>query len=411
LYEKLKKEYQTYIFSGVVDENNKPTPYLEPVLGIYKHECETTKAIAMLQLQIQVIEKPDELILEYDGNCFDIRESIDPSQSPVVITSKKPTTITPYTHPNPSFKKLKLSRSVTGDSFVTADIEIEAIGTLSNPQRICAYTIMEDPNCPGEKIKKLAGTLKVLPNDNKNRKIVNVVLVNVITDIDADGKDLTEGLTAKLEEQKATIRKVLRQAMIDPVFTVVDLDLSGKSKKAVDVQRRNHFNRTYVVNGSLKCYYDGRASSLPAGWKNMEDYLSEQLIAQKGSKYSNYKKVFFMPQKGYSIDKNNAIKPHAGYTSGDNPKNIVIVSNSKASTSSHELLHSLGIAHTWESKNHQEPNVIDKTAPQGLHSFEHLKTSNIMDYSDPRLDFIYAWQAKLANNKAIAEPTNYTPAP
>jgi hypothetical protein len=165
-------------------------------------------------------------------------------------------------------------------------------------------------------------------------------------------------------------------------------------------------------SAQLQCDKD----TMTAGWKNMDDYLSEQLIAQKGSKYNNYKKVFFMPQKGFSIDRDNTVANNgtlSGYTSGSDPNNIVIliVENPKLSTSSHELLHSLGIAHTWESKNHQEPNVIDKTAPQGLHSFEHLKTSNIMDYSDPRLDFIYAWQAKLANNKAIAEPTNYTPAP
>jgi hypothetical protein len=162
-------------------------------------------------------------------------------------------------------------------------------------------------------------------------------------------------------------------------------------------------------SAQLQCDKD----TMTAGWKNMDDYLSEQLIAQKGSKYNNYKKVFFMAQEGYSIDENDAISPTAGeilsgYTSGEN---MVMLLSSISSDTSHELLHSLGIAHTWVSKNHQDPNVRSKTASQGLHSFEYKKTYNIMDYTSNGKDFIYAWQAKLANNKAIAEPTNYTPAP
>lgn len=66
-----------------------------------------------------------------------------------------------------------------------------------------------------------------MPNDKANRKVVKLLMVNVITNID-------ERTTAdfgydeqKLSEQKRYLRKYLRNSLIDPIFETARLDLSG----------------------------------------------------------------------------------------------------------------------------------------------------------------------------------------
>jgi hypothetical protein len=139
LYENLKKEYETYKFSQKVDANNKPYEYLAPVLGLYKNENETEKAIATLEVQIEVQEKPDELILEYDGRYFEITNYVAPNELVVIGKSSAPqaNAPAPYVSPNPNMKKFKLARSVTGTgTFNTEDIQIECIAPFGSPQKI-----------------------------------------------------------------------------------------------------------------------------------------------------------------------------------------------------------------------------------------------------------------------------------
>jgi hypothetical protein len=210
----------------------------------------------------------------------------------------------------------------------------------------------------------------------------------------------------------------LRQALIDPIFTIETLDLSSTGIGVTSTTERDNFNHKYVVGGKLKCYYDHRATTIPTGWKNLSDYLFEKLVIAKGNRYNNYMRVFYLAQSGYSIDKNNLVSPDprngnlGGYTDGANPKNIVMTKDASPTSSAHEVLHSLKLPHTWESKNHLEAGTSSNTVSQAKHSLKFKSTNNIMDYGEfNKQYFLYYWQCIVANNSASAEPANYTPAP
>jgi type VI secretion system secreted protein VgrG len=416
LYEALKKEYKIYPITSKLDSAGQPVEYLAPILSMYKNENESAKSIAVLQLQIEVEgSEPEDLVIEYERAYFEITKNngAPPLLAPESATSTK------EEKPEEKMKQLKITKTVTSGTFNTFDIQIECKASFGTVKEINAYTVTPNPDpAKTDKIKTLAGVLRVMPNDKTKRKVKNIVLINVKTDVDVDGIEekgfVTNNIT--LEGQKTMIRKILRQALIDPIFTIETLDLS--SVGATNTTERDNFNHKYVVGGKLKCYYVHGATTIPTGWKSLSDYLFDKLVAVKGNRYNNYMRVFYVAQSGYYIDRNNQIAPDpavgnlGGYTDGANPKNIVMTKDASPTSSAHEVLHSLKLPHTWESKNHLEAGRSSNTAAQAKHSLKFKSTNNIMDYGEfNKQYFLYFWQCIVANNSASAEPPNYTPAP
>jgi hypothetical protein len=421
LYEKLKSEYRHFTSLNRLDASGASIDYLEPKLAIYKNENENAEAVAVLQLQIEVIVAPDELILEFENEFFDI--TVFTGAAPVVPSllatpaNNAPAANTPA-RPEDRMKQLQITKTVTGaGAFNTMDIQITCKKTFATAYKeIKAYTIMAHPDPANtSKVRKLAGVLKVLPNDASKRKIKKIVLVNVITDIDSIPTTKEEGFLvpgATEAGQKTIIRKFLRQSLIDPVFSVETLDLS-----TITIIR-DDFNSKFVVGGRLKCYHL-HGATVPRGWKDLDDYLYTKLKAKAGvgNKYDNYMRLFYMPQGGFYIDANNTQGPVSGslggFTSGNEPKNIVILNGADLTSSAHEVYHSLKLPHTWESKNHINPIYNSETNPQrnGKHTFKEKTTRNLMDYGPNSAQyFLYHWQCVVANSKATAEPAHYIPA-
>ncbi|TRX31904.1 hypothetical protein FNW52_18095 [Flavobacterium sp. ZT3R18] len=412
LYGRLKGEYRIFTSLNRLDPAGHNIDYFEPKLCIYKHENETTKAVAILQLQIEVTVAPEELILEFENEFFEITlyTGTPPATPTLISTPAAPTT--PPVQPQERMKQLQITKTLTTGTFNTLEIQVECKKTFATGYKeITAYTVMSNPDpASSQKVRKLAGTLKVLPNDKTKRKVKNIVLVNVKTDVNVDGT-AEEGFkagTITIDKQKAMIRKTLRQALIDPIFIIEELDISTIRAG------RDDLNHRYVDAGKLKCYYDHRATTIPTGWKSLSDYLFEKLVLAKGNRYNNYMRVFYVAQGCFTIDKNNLAFPSVGiltgYTDGANPKNIVMTKDAELPTLSHEVLHSLKLPHTWESKNHMEEGTSSNTVPQAKHSLKYMSTNNIMDYGTNKY-FLYYWQCIVANNNASAEPPNYTPAP
>jgi hypothetical protein len=409
LYEALKKEYKIYPITSKLDSAGHPVEYLAPILSMYKNENESVKSIAVLQLQIEVEgTEPEDLVIEYERAYFEITKN---SGTPPLLTPESATS-TKEEKPEEKMKQLKITKTVTSGTFNTFDIQIECKACFGTAKEINAYTITPNPDpAKTDKIKTPAGVLRVMPNDKTKRKVKNIVLVNVINEIGNIPPKAEEGFktgTITIDKQKAMIRKTLRQALIDPIFIIEELDISTIRAG------RDDFNHRYVDAGKLKCYYDHRATTIPTGWKSLSDYLFEKLVVAKGNRYNNYMRVFYVAQGGFSIDKNNLTFPSTGiltgYTDGGNPKNIVMTKDAEVQTLSHEVLHSLKLPHTWESKNHMEAGTSSNTVPQAKHSLKYLATNNIMDYGANKY-FLYYWQCIVANNNASAEPPNYTPAP
>jgi type VI secretion system secreted protein VgrG len=417
LYEALKKEYKIYPITSKLDSAGQPVEYLAPILSMYKNENESAKSIAVLQLQIEVEgSEPEDLVIEYERAYFEITKN---SSTPPLLATESATS-TKEEKPEEKMKQLKITKTVTSGTFNTFDIQIECKACFGTVKEINAYTITANPDpAKTDKIKTLAGVLRVMPNDKTKRKVKNIVLVNVKTDVDNIPITKEEGFVTDnitLEGQKVMIRKILRQALIDPIFTIETLDLS--SIGATNTIERDNFNHKYVVGGKLKCYYVHEATTIPTGWKSLSDYLFDKLVAVKGNRYNNYMRVFYVAQSGYYIDKNNQIAPNpavgnlGGYTDGANPKNIVMTKDASPTSSAHEVLHSLKLPHTWESKNHLEAGTSSNTAAQAKHSLKFKSTNNIMDYGEfNKQYFLYYWQCIVANNSASAEPPNYTPVP
>ncbi|OXA93492.1 hypothetical protein [Flavobacterium hercynium] len=434
LYEKLKSEYRIFTSLNRLDASGASIDYLEPKLSIYKNENENVDAVAILQLQIEVIVAPEELIIEFENEFFDITiftgATPPPPAVPALLTTS--TTNAPATNapangpalPEDRMKQLQITKTLTGASaFNTLEIQIKCKKTFVTAYKeIKAYTIMAHPDPANTtKVRKLAGVLKVLPNAASKRKVKKIVLINVKTDIDSNSTTVEEGfLISGFTEagQKTIIRKFLRQALVDPIFSIEDLDLSSFGQPNTLV--RDDFNSKYVDGGRLKCYIM-HGATVPSGWKSIDDYLYTKLKAKTGvgNKYDNYMRIFYLPHHGFYIDPSNVQGPPTGFslggfTSGSEPKNIVMLDGAAPNSSAHEVYHSLKLPHTWESKNHINPIFNSATNPQrnGRHSFKEKTTRNLMDYGPwNKQYFLYHWQCVVANSNATAEPALYIPAP
>ncbi|MGH1516736.1 type VI secretion system Vgr family protein [Chryseobacterium sp. JK1] len=407
LYEAVRNEYSKGVVSNKLDAKGKPSEYFIPKLNIYKNENEPTPSVVNLEIQFEIYEEPDELILEYEEVFFDIVDYFPSGAvagAVIVGKSSKPPIYTPPT----GYKKFKLAPKTVTTTTSNYDISIECKKAFGLLKQVKAYTIKTDPDPAKPPIKKLAGVLQIMPNNNVYRKIQKVVMINVITDITASGAS-SEGCDAMLEiKEKNTVRKFLRQALVDIVFETVKLDLTGTTQR-ITSKERDHFNKTYIDGGKLKAYYESPKNT-PKGWKDLEDYLNEKLIAVYKSKYSNHIRLFYLPQSGLvSVTETGGTNDWGGYTSGSDVKNIVLPKQGSNYATSHEICHSLGLPHTWKSKNHIKGGTNDpKALKNGVHSFKYQSTWNLMDYSNKQY-FLWAWQWKSVNGAAQAEPKNHTP--
>ena len=399
--ESFKKEYRNV----TIDRNGTSYRYFVPKLILYKNENEQVRSVATLDIIYDVYEEPNNLFIEYESTFFDIIEqgvtvAPPPPQPPLPEVA--------YTPPE-GYNIFKIpSKSVGNHKSLTVEIEcLKPFGDLKGKQ-IKAYTLTEGTNGQPAQ-KKIVGVLDVMPNSKANRKVVKLLMVNVITDVDSD-RQAEKGYEApKLLEQKKYLRKYLRNSLIDPIFKKVDLDLSG-------ITLRDQFNRAYTRNNNL--LYNG-----PTGHQHLSTYLKEKLKeklksilnerlrgktvnleAEYNKRYKDYLPIFFFSQK-YFDDK---LTTTAYYTPN---KVVVTTSRIKPFVIAHEVYHSLGLPHSFENKNHI-PQTLQggnrEIQSNGEYSFGYQMTTNIMDYSDHRNNLFY-WQIKIVRSKAAPEPNNYRP--
>ena len=399
--EKFKSEYRNV----TIDRDGTPYRYFVPKLILYKNENEQVRSVAALDIIYDVYEEPNNLFIEYESEFFNISEQgvtvgPPPPQPPLPEVA--------YTPPE-GYKIFKISsKSVGNHKSITVEIEcLKPFGDL-NGKQIKAYTLTEGTNGQPAQ-KKIVGVLDVMPNDKANRKVVKLLMVNVITDVDSDRK-VEKGYEApKLLEQKKYLRKYLRNSLIDPIFKKVDLDLSG-------ITLRDQFNRAYTRNNNL-------LYNTPTGHQHLSTYLKEKLEkklkailnerlrgktvnleAEYNKRYKDYLPIFFFSQRFFD----DSLATTAYYTPN---KVVVTTSRIKPFVITHEVYHSLGLPHSFENRNHI-PQTLQggnrEIQSNGEYSFGYQMTTNIMDYSDHRNNLFY-WQIKIVRSKAAPEPNNYRP--
>ena len=379
-----KNEYRNV----TIDRNGTPYRYFVPKLILYKNENEQVRSVATLDIIYDVYEEPNNLFIEYESTFFDIIEqgvtvAPPPPQPPLPEVA--------YTPPE-GYNIFKIpSKSVGNHKSITVEIEcLKPFGDLKGKQ-IKAYTLTEGTNGQPAQ-KKVVGVLDVMPNDKANRKVVKLLMVNVITNVDNNERTEVGYNAQKLSEQKKYLRKYLRNSLIDPIFKKVDLDLSGLNTG--DFTLRNEFNRLYTHRGKL---FSKERSSTP-----LSAYLKRNLHTD----LTDYIPIFFLPQKKFEDDRLT--------TAYYNPLFKVIVATNKLKpvTIAHEVYHSLKLPHSFESKRHMPAHIhpLNRSmGSNGKYSFEYGKTTNIMDYTTNNRNNLFYWQIKIVCRNATAEPDNYIP--
>ena len=387
--ESFKNEYRNV----TIDRDGTPYRYFVPKLILYKNENEQVRSVAALDIIYDVYEEPNNLFIEYENEYFEVTEQ-------AAVTVYGVSTHTPQQVPLPEiaysppegYKIFKISsKSVGNHKSITVEIEcLKPFGDL-NGKQIKAYTLTEGTNGQPAQ-KKMVGILDVMPNAKANRKVVKLLMVNVITNINNKfGNDFGYD-EQKLFEQKKYLRKYLRNSLMDPIFKKVDLDLTGS--ETGDFTIREEFNRNYAHRGKL---FSKERSSTP---------LSAYLKRNLHNNLTDYIPIFFLSQEKFEDDPLT--------TAYYSPLSNVIVATNKLKpvTIAHEVYHSLKLPHSFESKRHMPAHIhpLNRSiVSNGKFSFKRGETTNIMDYTTNNRNNLFYWQIKIVCSNAGIEPDNYIP--
>lgn len=262
----------------------------------------------------------------------------------------------------------------------------------SDPRRqntIKAYAYYED------KTHSLAGQLNVV---NYFPVEVDVLFVSVNTRINEVCSSPSTNTNNYLNTQKNNLRRYLSQFMIVPKYKDQD---------------RNGNNQNFFICPNLESFRNKNGDGLDYYGDNNVELLDTLLACFKkryGDKYSKAYKIFFINQVGHA--KGEEI---GGKSSGiGNPKkSAVVFANSSASTVCHELLHCLGLYHSFSNENvNTKRREINFTQGVGI-TYKKCCTSNIMDYSKDKCtgetnpferNSSWKWQWEKARNTIINRP-------
>ena len=231
-------------------------------------------------------------------------------------------------------------------------------------------------------LPELCGMLRILPNDEAHWRKIKVVYFSVKTNTDGI---LRKGIkdTAVFEEKQGELNKYLSQAYVKAEGVFEEIDLTRK-KADWEAYRNACFRRAtedkYVVNYE-KCF----RSLLP---------LLRSKIPSRYNDSSGYIRIFFLPEE--CVQANSVNSPSiAGFSvkkaNGDNLKLTFCFGGHEETTPVHELLHALGLPHTF-----------DGISPHAKYTYEDGKTDNLMDYIHRvgvERKSLFEWQWETINQK------------
>ena len=211
---------------------------------------------------------------------------------------------------------------------------------------------------------KLCGAMLILPNSYKVRREIKIVIIYTETSI-SDKK-------GELVGKEESLRNFLNQAMIDPKITYENLVCKDKNKEE---------NKKFKE----KCAYfnkdDGMYYLKGMNMRTFENHILKFYNEKFKDKYNDYYKIFLVGERS---------EKYKGFTDVWNKYSFCLL-NADERTAAHEVLHSIGLDHTFE-KNSDD------------FIYEGQQTDNVMDYQNKGVA-LYQWQWKLIN-PAIKEILN-----
>ena len=231
-------------------------------------------------------------------------------------------------------------------------------------------------------LPELCGMLRILPNDEAHWRKIKVVFFSVRTNVNEDPAFGIEN-EAVFSEKLGQLNKYLSQAYVKAEGAFEEIDLTRK-KADWEAYRNACFRRAtedkYVVNYE-KCF------------RSLLSLLRSK-IPSRYNDSSRYIRIFFLPEE--CVQANSVNSPSiAGFSvkkaNGDNLKLTFCFGGHEETTPVHELLHALGLPHTF-----------DGISPRAKYTYEDGKTDNLMDYIHRvgvERKSLFEWQWETINQK------------
>ncbi len=268
-----------------------------------------------------------------------------------------------------SFKEISEIKS--GEYEVSQELEIGPIKELKHAYNITVYA--DDHLC---------GALRVLANDKRHIQEKEVYIVNVRTNPTQDNLPshlshytIKEGKpkVGGMDKFVKSLQQGLVKLDIKKNYTVSCMDDEF-------LTFLSEWNGDHVVNLG-----DNQPTS-----DDFRKYLEQKFEDAYGEVDADALKLFFVPhnQKNLEVDANGntSVKfSGAGYAFLDSTFGVMFAGHNEA-TIPHEMMHALGLYHTFEGKS---------TVPE--FTYEYHKTNNIMDYGSPRF-CTFGWQWRVLND-------------
>ena len=344
-YNLLENEYSPININNRKDASGtKLLPYHIPWLSIYREPNIAIAPYAELELLSEVDVVPDEFYIEFSKQYFDISGSTD---SPIDNT----------------VKQYKLPASMKGKtptgSFNKVNIKLQCINTLPKDETINVWAVNKKADGTLD-TPILSGQLKVKANSKVNRRVSKIVFVNVITNINSKANSIDGISTANKPIQENNLIPFLKQALVKPDVSNEKLNLFDNSKANVQT-----LNTDYILLNGRSNIFNKYSNS---GGDSLVNFLKQQFNSiPANNKYANHFKVFFLGEAGGKLKSDGTIGFLGGHANGINSKECVMYSNPKPFYVAHELMHCMGLHHSFDNNS--------------KHTFKIGQTENIMDYS------------------------------
>ncbi|MEZ0128534.1 hypothetical protein AB9T88_01455 [Flavobacterium sp. LBUM151] len=247
---------------------------------------------------------------------------------------------------------LKKLTSTKGKHFDEKALKIKCLKKFDKKQSIRIIATKK-------KYLQKVGELFVLPNNKI--KDVDIIFIPV------EYSTLPRG--QKVGNELQITENALKQAYINPKIEIFKSYLEAKGF---------WFNFFFTSKGK-----DGKPKMDTSNYSSIHRFLDEKFFETKeNSIYINHYRVYMLPVS----EKLNGMAEDVG----KNTKVVVVYQNRNDSTSPHELMHAMGLYHTFDNN--------------GLFTYKIKNTDNIMDYTHQigkNRFSVNRWQWKILNKEIL----------
>ena len=222
------------------------------------------------------------------------------------------------------------------------ELVVTCLKEFSRDQEIKVYAYDED------NVKHLAGKLIVKANDKKHQKTINVVMVRVLFKETED--------EFYISGSKAKLQKIFGQAYVNLNIRIVNLNIEQALRNK---ETSKYFTPTRLIH----------SSSLSSG--DLYSFLNAEL-SKKFPKFNKYFKLYYINRK--CVDDTSGKEKQLYGMARDlfSLEVIIPFRGLNDNTAVHELLHCIGLPHSFSNVSVSYFDV----------AFKKDFTDNIMDYSD-----------------------------